>query len=172
MPRLAKSERDHWLQGTTPQTKPVQPSQYLAGRPKFPKHLSPAARAEMKRACRLLEERGTLTAGDYATLTVYAEVYSRWVQAKAEVGRNLLIKTFVTDNNGIAHEQTKLNPLLKVIFDCESRLLSLAKSLGLTPIDREKVRPAKSGPKVREVVPGSIEEQMPHLFGDGKGTIQ
>ena len=147
MGRPAKTIREHLLHGTVPQGKANLDSRYEGGRPRIPKHLSPDARAEYKRACGFLEKRGTLTAGDYGTLSVYASVFSRWLQAKAELGDDLMIDVVVTDSNGAAHTTRRLNPLLKVVETCESRLLALTKTLGLTPVDRDRVKPTKKDEK-------------------------
>ena len=166
MPTPRKSDADHFLHGTVSQAKTDKPSQFAGGRPKFPKHLSPAARSEFKRAVQLLEQRRTLTPGDYATLTVYSEVFARWIQAKKEIGDALMIETQVTDNNGNLRTVTRLNPLIKVAEACESRLLALTKSLGLTPVDRDKAR-TTSGVAKNEVIPGSMADLMPELL-EGK----
>ena len=164
MARAAKTIRQHLLEGTVPQAKPDKPSPYKGGRPKFPSHLSPVARTEMKRCARILERRGTITEGDFATLAVYAEVYARWIQAKAEIGDSLMVATTVLDSNGAARTVTRLNPLLRVAQQCESRMLSLVKVLGLTPLDREKVKQTASGEE--EIVKGSMADLMPHLLGN------
>ena len=163
MPRPAKTIRQHLLQGTVPQGKPEKPSVYQGGRPKFPAHLSRVARQEMKRCVKILEERGTITPGDFATLAVYAEVYSRWIQCKREIGDELMITTQVTDNNGNLRTVTRLNPLLKIAQTCETRLLSLIKELGLTPGTREKVKQTNFNEK-EEVIPGSMADLMPNLL--------
>ncbi len=163
MGRPAKTIRQHLLEGTVPQGAPDKPSQFAGGRPKYPKHLSPVARAEFRRAVQLLEQRKTITPGDYTTLAVYAEVFARWIQAKTEVGDSLMVTTQVTDNNGTLRTVTRLNPLLKVVEACESRMLSLVKALGLTPVDREKARPTTGTPK-EEIVPGSMADLMPELL--------
>jgi P27 family predicted phage terminase small subunit len=125
--------------------------------------LSPTARAEFKRAVQLLEQRKTITPGDFTTLAVYAEVFARWIQAKREIGDSLMIETTVTDNNGNPRIVSRLNPLLKVAQACEARMLSLVKALGLTPVDREKARPT-TGVAKDEIVPGSIADVMPELL--------
>lgn len=163
MPREAKTIRQHLLHGTVPQGKPDRPSVYHGGRPKFPAHLSRIARQEMKRCVRVLEERGTVTQGDFATLAVYAEVYARWIQCKREIGEELMVTTKVTDNNGNLREVTRLNPLLKVAQACETRLLSLTKELGLTPKEREKVKQTALNEK-EEIIPGSIADKYPELL--------
>ncbi|MGH9737334.1 MAG: phage terminase small subunit P27 family [Candidatus Acidiferrales bacterium] len=143
MPTPRKSVQQHELEGTRVNYEvDPKPSRFVAGRPSYPRHLSAAARAEFKRCVKLLEERGTLTPGDAATLAVYSECFARWIQAKAELGTDLMIEVTVTDSNGKAHTSRRLNPLIKVVEACESRVLTLAKAMGLTPVDREKARPA------------------------------
>jgi len=163
MPRAAKTIRQHLLEGSVPQAKPDKASPYQGGRPKFPSHLSKVARIEMKRCVRILEERGTVTEGDFATLAVYAEVYARWIQCKREMGDALMVTTTVLDSNGVARSVTRVNPLLKIAQACESRMLSLVKALGLTPIDREKVKQTNVNEK-EEVVPGSMGALYPELM--------
>lgn len=155
MGRPVKSERDHALQGTVSQSKSRLDSKFAGGRPKVPRHLPPEARSKYKRAVHFLERRGTLTEADYGTLTVYATVFSRWLQAKSELGKSLLIETVVTDNNGIAHTTKRLNPLLKVVDACEGKLLAMSKSLGLTPVDRDRVRPVSQPELAPELVEGT-----------------
>jgi P27 family predicted phage terminase small subunit len=155
--RPAKTIRQHLLEGTVPQGKPDRPSNFVGGRPRFPKHLCLEAKCEFKRVCQLLEARRTLTAGDFATLAVYAEVFARWIQAKAAIGKELMVEVTFTDSNGKAHTSQRLNPLLKVAENCEGRLLALAKTLGLTPVDREKAKPTKDIPDSDELVPGTLD---------------
>ena len=143
MPRPAKTIRQHLLEGTVPQGKANLDSKFSGGRPRIPKHLSPEARTEYKRAVQFLEKRGTLTPGDYGQLSLYASVFARWLQAKEAVGKDLMVDVTVTDNNGTAHTVRRLNPLLKVCESCESRLLALTRSLGLTPQARDTVKPTK-----------------------------
>lgn len=153
MARPAKTIRQHLLEGTVPQGTPDKPSQFHGGRPKYPKHLSSAAKAEFKRAVQTMEQRGTITPGDYAALAVYAEVAARWIQAKREMGDDLMVETTVTDNNGNLRLVSRLNPLLKIVQACEARLQSLTKSLGLTPVDREKARPTRRDEEERKLDP-------------------
>jgi P27 family predicted phage terminase small subunit len=162
MPR--KSQTAHWLQGTTSQAKADRESVFVAGKPKSPAHLTPAARKEWKRVCTILASRKTQTEGDYAALALYAEVYSRWVESKAAVAKDgLMVTVTVMDSNGQPTQKEKLHPLLRVVQDCETRLLTLSKSLGLTPDTREKVKQARTNPLADEVVPGSVAETHPEL---------
>lgn len=161
MGRPAKSALEHQLCGTRDHSVKAS-STFVGGRPKIPSHLCRAARAEFKRACQLLERRKTLTEGDVTVLVLYAEIYSRWVQAKAEIGASLLIEVTILDNNGMPHVTKKLNPLLKVTSDCESRLLTLAKSLGLTPTDRERSKRTADSFEEKPI-PGSAADYLSKL---------
>jgi len=73
MGRPAKTEHQHFVEGTTSKAKHALESVYEGGRPKIPAHLSAAARTEFKRACKILLDRGTATQGDFANLALYAE---------------------------------------------------------------------------------------------------
>jgi P27 family predicted phage terminase small subunit len=169
MPRLAKTDAEHRLHSTVSQvgrSKPVQTaSVYAGGRPKIPQHLDKLARAEFKRVCQILEHRKTLTEGDRLTIAVLAEVYSRWCTAKAELGTAYTTTVTITDKKGNVITTIKSNPLVKVVEVAETKLLALSKSLGLTPGDRDKVRPTQLDPpteaelSTEELYMRSIEEK-------------
>lgn len=163
MGQQAKTLREHVLHGTVPQGKPDRPSVFQGGRPKFPAHLSKVARKEMKRVVTILMERGTATEGDFAIAAVHAEVYARWITCKAQIGDDLMVVTQVTDNNGNLRTVSRLNPLIKVAQQCEARLQSLAKDLGLTPVTRDKVKQTLSNQE-EEIIPGSIADLMPQVL--------
>jgi P27 family predicted phage terminase small subunit len=167
MARAAKTIRQHLLQGTVPQSKPEKPSVYQGGRPKRPKHLSPVAWTEFKRLVGILERRGTATEGEYVVAALYGEVYARWIAVKAQIGDAYMVTTTVTNNHGVERTVSRLNPLLKVAQADESRLQSLAKELGLTPKDREKVKQTRPNEQ-EEIVPGSMADLMPELLGKPK----
>ena len=167
MARAAKTIRQHLLQGTIPHSKPEKPSVYQGGRPKRPKHLSPAAWTEFKRICGILERRGTATEGEYVIAGLMAEVYARWAAVKAQIGDQYMVTTTVTNNHGVERTVSRVNPLLKVLQADESRLQSLAKSLGLTPLDREKVKQTRPNEE-EEIIPGSMADLMPELVGKQK----
>jgi len=163
MGRPSKSLATHELHSTRDHANRT-PSAFVSGRPKYPTHLSKEARAEMKRCCGILERRHVLTEGEVTILTLYSTIYARWVSAKRQVGDELMIEFTVLDSNGVAHKTTRLNPLLKVVSECESRLLALAKSLGLTPVDRERSKQTATNPG-EEIIPGSIADLFPELVG-------
>jgi P27 family predicted phage terminase small subunit len=165
MPTPRKSAELHRLQGSVSQANPDKPSYVMGGRPKFPSHLSKAARAEVKRCCAALADRGTLAAGDYSLLAVYGTVWERWIQLKAAIGSELMVTTQVTDNNGNLRTVTRLNPLLKVIAQTETRMMALLKDLGLGPASRDKVKQTSANRDL-EVIPGSIAHLYPELVKD------
>jgi P27 family predicted phage terminase small subunit len=165
MGRPAKTPEEHWLAGTRDQSKTSATSVYAGGRPRIPSHLSPVARAEFKRACKVLLDRGTSTEGDFVTLAIYSETYARWRDAKEQVIGKLMVETIIKDANGVAKVVTRLNPLIKVVQADESRLLALASKLGLTPSDRDRVRPTKTKRDL-EVIRGSMADVMPDMLND------
>lgn len=158
-----KSQYEHYVEGTQSQAKPPAPSSFIGGRPKCPKHLSPIARKEFRRCVLLLEKRRTITPGDADALAVYAEIFARWMAAKQQMGDDLIITTTITDNHGDAHEVERVNPLLKIIQQSEARLVSIARTLGFTPTDREKAKPTKHSDS-EEIIPGSLADTNPELF--------
>jgi P27 family predicted phage terminase small subunit len=153
MSRPAKTPQQHFLEGTTSKAAKALESVYEGGRPKIPGHLSPVARAEFKRACKILLDRGTATPGDFVTLALYAEIYARWIESKKQLGSEYIVTTQTTDNNGKLNTVERPNPLIKVVECAEGRLLSLAKSLGLTPGDRDRVRRTKGKSEREQVDP-------------------
>lgn len=167
MPTPKKTIRQHLLHGTVPQGKPEKGSSYQGGRAKIPAHIVGVARAEFKRVHKILEDRGTGTPGDFATIAIYSEVFARWIQAKAAIGEDLMVTTQVTDNNGTLRTVTRVNPLLKIVSQCEAQLLRLTASMGLTPATREKVVPTALN-QDQEIVPGSIADLYPQLLKGNK----
>jgi P27 family predicted phage terminase small subunit len=173
MTRPPKTPAQHILHGTVSQAKVgVGESVYTAGRPHFPSHMSKVARTEAKRLVRLLEDRRTVTPGDIAVITLYAEVYARWVATKAAVGDDLMVETKMKNSNGEFVTVKRLNPLLKVLQLDESKLLALTRELGLTPQARDKVKPTSSKRGALAVVPGSIAETHPWLLDGSKPPQQ
>lgn len=155
MPRPALTPEELLQRPTGTKSQVVVPESVIeSGRPKPPSHLCPDALVEFHRVSKILGKRKTETPGDYAALSVYCECYSRWVKAKHTLAaQGLQIEVTVLDSNGAAHTNTKLNSLLRVVENCESRLLALAKSLGLTPDTREKVKPAKHKKPPKQLTP-------------------
>ena len=169
MPAPRKSNHLHALHGSKPHDrKSDAPSLFHGGRPKFPAHLSKAARTEMKRVIRILEERGTATEGDFALLALYGEVFARWIAAKAQMGADLMVTTTLLDSNGVARTVTRVNPLLKIVQASETKIHALVKELGLTPTMRDKVKPTAGGNAKDEVIPGSMLDLYPELYSNAQ----
>jgi len=142
------------------------PSAFAPGRAKAPLHLCEAARVEFKRVSKILGARGTETQGDFLTLTLYAEVYSRWVEAKDALRKEgLRVDVTILDSHGEPVTSKRMNPLLKVCEACESRLLALAKSMGLSPDSREKTKPVGKREPPGPPQPGTLAF---HLLHGGK----
>jgi P27 family predicted phage terminase small subunit len=144
MARPRKPDHVHALQGTKPHTSTAKThSDVPASAPRMPGHLTPEARKEWKRVLPMLLERGSMTDGDAAALSMYVEIFARWVAAKKDVEENgLTITTTVLDKNGEAVSSRKVNPALRVAQDCEKSLRASLRELGLTPASRTKVLPA------------------------------
>ena len=164
MPQARKSVTLHTLQETQPEWTSGAPSVFHAGRAKVPAHLTAPERVAFKKFSKLLGERRTETPGDVAALALLAVVYVRWQKAKAELDtRGLTVEDIVLSSNGVPIRRVKLNPLLRVVSDCESKILAVVRELALTPLSRDKARPAAPAPPPvgkRYAKPGSVAEQL------------
>lgn len=156
MGRPQKSPARHFVEGTRSRVAD-KPSGFVAGRPRFPSYLSPDAKRAFKRAVAILEARQTLTEGDETLLALYATVFERWLEAKRDLVGKLMIDVPLLDGNGQVHFVKRVNPLLKIATDCEARLLTIAKTLGLSPTDRERSKQTVMN-QTDTVIPGSMED--------------
>jgi P27 family predicted phage terminase small subunit len=119
-------------------------SKHSADVPRMPSYLSPDARKEWRRLLPLLMERGSLTAGDAQGLALHCETFARWVSCQKKINEEGITQTVtVLDKTGEKVTRTKPHVLLKIAQDCERSLRVSLASLGLTPLSREKVIPAK-----------------------------
>jgi P27 family predicted phage terminase small subunit len=158
MPRPALTPIEEYLRGTKSRAA-ADAGTATTGRAIKPAHLSPEAQQVWKRVSKLLGARHTQTPGDWTALALFCEVYVRWVQAKKELGTELMIDDPVLDSNGQLHTRRKLNPLLKVVEAAEKNLLVMARELGLTPLMREKVKPAKE-PESETAGPATVGDAL------------
>lgn len=155
-PMQRKSAAEHELCGTTRPDRPAQQASHCqAGRPRYPKHLSPAGRSEYKRMCQMLEKRGVLTPADYHAVALAAEVTARWIELKTQIGDAWTIQTVVTGHNGDSHTVTRPNCLIPCLNATEARLLAILKTLGLSPTDKDRAKPV-APPKSDEPQPGTV----------------
>jgi P27 family predicted phage terminase small subunit len=138
MPRKSLSE--HALTGTKPQY--VEPEAFVpSGRPKYPRGISGEAKAAFKRLVKMLEQRRSVTPGDQEILRLYAVLFDRHVRALAAIAEQGEICVYTRLNNrgeDVACERPNL--WLKVAETCEAKMLACLSSLGLTPMNRGKVK--------------------------------
>lgn len=157
MPTPRKSEFMHELSGTKSQA--VTPDVIVApGRPKFPKQLSKELKPLFKRVCSLLEQRRALTAGDGELILLFVVTYARWQKALSKVHEEGEVRLYTRlDSNGQPHEQEKQNLWLPISERAEKQLVGIIDRLGLTPLNRSKVKPTGEQEKPKEI---SYEENF------------
>jgi len=148
MPTPRKSDAAHWLTGTKTQAKPEAELPMPPGRPKYPKGISPEAKAVFKRLCSLLEKRRALTEGDGELLRLYAVIFDRHARAISKIAEQGEICVYTRlDSNGQPHDIEKENLWLKVAANSEKNLVAILDRLGLTPHNRSKIKPTAQ-PKI------------------------
>lgn len=140
-----------------------------AGRPRMPKTLTELEQECWKQAAKIMRARGTLTKGDSENLEMYAVVKARWILARRDIeARGLEITETRHAKNGEEYEVSVPNPSLKICDSCEQRLHAYTKVLGLTPMDRTKVKKAKGGATKRDLPPNSLGVMFPNMFKKGE----
>jgi len=122
-------------------------SQFPAGRPRRPKHLSPVAADKWREMVRLLTRRKTLTAADGPALEVFCEIYARWrllVEDIQNEGVNVDDESVTKSGQVITHRV--VNPSCKAAAQLEGQMrLWLSSAFAQTPMSREKATPASRG---------------------------
>jgi P27 family predicted phage terminase small subunit len=149
------------LKGVRP-TRGAEPTATAPGRPRFPKNLTQEQRKIFKHFCRLLEQRRALTEGDEHLLTVASVLFCRMrkAQAKLEVEGEIRVYDVVTSKGEIV-QQEKPNYWLKVAETAERNFLTCLRDLGLTAMNRSKV-------KVTETAEPVVVDPMEEMFGGGR----
>lgn len=154
MPRPRKSLDEHKLASTQP--KYAEEPALVAGRPKFPKNISGEARKKFKALCAMLQERRHLTNADGELLALYCHAYDRNQKALTKLAEEGEVRVYVRlDSNGQPHDQEKKNLWLDVAQNAEKTMLACLDRLGLTPLNRAKVKETTPNRK-KELVPGSM----------------
>lgn len=144
MGRPTKAIELHALQGTRAEIQLTGDSCVPAGRPKMHGDLTPAARSVFKRLCKLLQERRALTAGDSELLRLYSIAFDRHRRAMEHVQLEGEITTYISlDKDGVQVPRVKTNLWLKVAQDSERFMHQTLKDLGLTSLNRDKVKPTQ-----------------------------
>ncbi len=159
MPRPRKHESLHDLQGTKPHDRVLEqtPSTLQAGRPRFPRELTPEARRIFKDLCKTLAQRRALTPGEAYLLTLASQIWMRRARAQAkllEQGETCLYTRL--DPNGVAHQIEKVNLHLKIASDCERQLVAILDRLGLSPLSGSKIKQTSDRPEKEPAKPGTI----------------
>src|ERR1700679_2833227 len=142
MPMPRKSLSEHDLTGTKPQY--VLPDVATSpGRPKYPRNLSPESKRFFKLICRQLEKRGNLTEGDQELIRLAAINRDRHERAIEHVKTEGEICTYIRlDKKGEQFEAVAPNVWLKIAQDSEKQMVAYLDRLGLTPMNRGKVKHA------------------------------
>jgi P27 family predicted phage terminase small subunit len=114
---------------------PVGEPQVEAGLPPAPRHLSPTARREWRRAGTLLARLGLVTAIDRALLASYCSAWSRLVDAEEKLRE---FGTIVKTPNGMLVQ----SPYLQIANKAIEQLAKIAPEFGMSPSSRTKVATA------------------------------
>lgn len=142
MPTPKKSLELHTLAGTKSQVKVLEPDALQPSRPEYPSDISAQAKKVFKKLCALLEARHALTAGDGELLRLYSLLYDRHMRALTKLVEEGEIKMYTRlDSNGQPHEMEKPNLWLKVAETCEKNMVACLDRLGLSPLNRGKIKP-------------------------------
>ena len=169
MPHPAKPLALHELMGTKSEAKSPGDSNVPAGRPRYPRNLSAAARTEFKRLCRLLEQRRALTDGDGVLLEIAAQETVRYRKACAKLDAEDEIKIYTRlDSHGQQVQVEKENHWLKVKSDAARSVVAALDRLGLHPLNRDKIKQtAKSELETAADKPGTGAFFLKHgTWGD------
>jgi phage terminase small subunit len=94
---------------------------------------------------RQLEARRVLTPGDGPLLEQFSVLRCRWAEARAYVSAHGAVEEIpILDRQGVTvGYRTEFPKQFQIAQDSEKQLLALTRVLGLTPIDKDKTRPAK-----------------------------
>ena len=142
---MAQRRKDiftHQLNGTVPRYVPGAESHVAGSLPKPPKYLSKDSRKKFKAMTRQLGERRAVTAGDGDLIALYCSTHERWLQALEAIRtQGVVVKYERLGADGCAVTVERPNLSLKIAEVAERSMVSLLTKLGLTPKDREGVRP-------------------------------
>jgi P27 family predicted phage terminase small subunit len=159
--RTRKSIDEHALTGTRPQY--VLPDSDLpAGRPKCPKSLSPDARKVFKRLTKMLQQRRVCTAGDQEILRLYSTAFDRHQRAiehLAAEGEIVIIERVT--KSGAVISCAEENLWLSIAVNAEKYMRGVLSDLGLTPIQRSRVKQTESPKKPDDEIPSRSETVLP-----------
>jgi P27 family predicted phage terminase small subunit len=157
MPRDRKDLAEHELQGTKPQYV-IDSSDVAAGRPKYPKNISPEAKSAFKSLVKMLEARRTVTSGDQEILRLYAILFDRHSRAVEHVAaEGEIVECEAVSKKGDVYTVSKPNQWLKIAEVCETKMAQILVQLGLTPRTRTQVKATKAPAKPEAQFPAREE---------------
>lgn len=134
-----KSDEDHALNGTTAASGPE--TILTPSRPRCPKELTKDERAIFRSVCREMEKRRQLTSGDAEIIRLLAVTITRHKTARQHVlDEGEVVQYTRLDKKGEQVQSYSRNLWLAVEQEAEGKILSLLDRLGLTPLNRPRVR--------------------------------
>jgi P27 family predicted phage terminase small subunit len=140
VPTPRKALDVHKLQNTKPEW--VVPDCVVdAGRPKTPKEFTREQRKLFKKYCGLLEQRRSLTAGDGSLIRLLVLKHERHAKAMEHLAVEGEIRIYTRlDKHGEQVQSERPNLWLKVAQEAEKEMQAVLRDLGLTPMNRSKVK--------------------------------
>jgi P27 family predicted phage terminase small subunit len=143
MGRPAKSAALHDLQSTQLRSN-LADSHVEGALPRPPKHLTKAAKKSFRGYVKQLASGGrrAVTAGDGALIGILCVTEERWLQALENLrDEGVVVEYTRLDAGGSPVTVEKPNINLKIAEICERSMVAILSKLGLTPKDRETVKP-------------------------------
>jgi P27 family predicted phage terminase small subunit len=170
MPANRKSQSVHDLHGTVPNGRAADVSHVASGRPKFFRDLDSSLRPVFKRLCALLADRRVLTRGDAELIRLYCFQFDRHTRNAAALrDEGEVVTYFRLDSHGQSVPQVKTNLRLKIVVEAEKQMAGILNQLGLTPTAKDRAKPTSSNED--KIVPGSIQDLMPHLLTKKQSAV-
>jgi P27 family predicted phage terminase small subunit len=114
--------------------------------PEPPSWLSPEARSEWEHIVPGLTRLDLVKPEDRATLTMYCELWSRWVTAVRDIAENgQVVQNRSVKKDGTESVWWTKNPSVQVAEQAETRLRQFANDFGLTPAGERNVSVRDTG---------------------------
>ena len=133
----------HELEGTSSRAE----AEHLdtpSGSPRCPKDLDKQEKKVFRQTCRELEKRKHITSGDVEIIRILAIARMRSERAMVHVRLDSeVIMEERGDSHGKPHLKKVRNPWLDIAEDAEREIRACLDRLGLTPMNRPRVRPTK-----------------------------
>ena len=134
-------------QGTLRASRDVEPEAQIApGIPECPETLSAGAKQEWRRVCSDLRDAGLLSKVDRCALAIYADNWSRWMEALEVLKVSPLV---VETLNGSLIQ----NPHLGILNRAQDKCGKFLAKFGMSPADRASI-PASATKPPKKTSPG------------------